>query len=144
METSGASAGLATMAFPGLIEGGLAEEGCRGVNVILFGGSIASRLFQPRTAGSGPPGGHRGRGARTLDDLIRSQGNQPMARIRAAPFGVCLSSLSPNQSLTLGVNSYTLRRQQPRPGLPGPIRSNQHGREPQETPANRRFHGETL
>ena len=77
METSVASAGLTTMAFPGLIEGGLAEEGCRGVNVILFGGSIASRLFQPRTAGSGPPGGHRGRGARTFDDLIENQGSRP-------------------------------------------------------------------
>ncbi len=65
METSGASAGLATMAFPGLIEGGLAEEGCRGVNVILFGGFIVSRLFQPRTARGGPPGHHRGRDGRT-------------------------------------------------------------------------------
>jgi len=60
METSGASAGLATMAFPGLIEGGLAKEGCRGVNVILCGGFIVSRLFQSRTAGSGPPGATEG------------------------------------------------------------------------------------
>jgi hypothetical protein len=38
METSVASAGLATMAFPGPIEGGLAEERRWKANVILCGG----------------------------------------------------------------------------------------------------------
>jgi hypothetical protein len=92
METSGASAGLATMAFPGLVEGGLAKERHWKAKVILCGGFTVSRLFQLRTAGGGPPGHHRGRDARTLDDLIRSQGNQPTGRIRAGLFGVCLSS----------------------------------------------------
>ena len=86
METSVASAGLTTMAFPGLIEGGLAEEGCRGVNVILFGGSIASRLFQLRTAGSGPPGRPPRARRADRDDLIKNQGKPPTARIRPAAF----------------------------------------------------------
>jgi hypothetical protein len=53
METSGASAGPATMAFPGLIEGGLAKEGCRGVNVILCGASpsAASSSLESPEAG---------------------------------------------------------------------------------------------
>lgn len=60
METSVASAGLATMAFPGLMGGGLAKEGRWKANVILRGGFTVSRLFQPRTAGGGPPGATEG------------------------------------------------------------------------------------
>ncbi len=137
------SAGLTTMAFPGQIEDGVGKgaplESERYPLRWLF---IVSRLFQPRTAGNGPPGHHRGRDAWTLDDRSKTPGNRSRARIRAAPFGVCLSSLSPNQSLTIGLYSYILREHQPCPGLGEPSGVTRHGREAHETPANRRFHGE--
>jgi hypothetical protein len=118
METSGASAGLATMAFPGLVEGGLAKERRWKAKVILCGGFIVSRLFRARTTGSGPPGATEGatRGPRRPHREPR----RPPPRGETPAYAAAVSASVIGANKPCGAPAPPIRAKLPEVGIPPP------------------------